>query len=440
MKWDSQNGLRVLERGKDLYLQLGSYAAAARTLNNEFKINIDGDALRKAIKYHDGKHPKPKGEVVRTNMTITLPIDRQEPDPAVLEAMMEQSPLTYEELATEEEMIRQAREKARDDRDKKLLQKLLKERGKTELLIETLRECVQAFPAPKAPVRKPAEARFDDEEALLLFSDAQIGEEIKPEETNGFGHYNLEIFKKRMQFLTDEVERIGLVQGALKPIRTLNIFMLGDNVDGIGIYRGQEHHLDALVVDQWLVGTHEIAKSLIQLLDTYEKINITGIVGNHGRMGRKGENPITVNWDYVLYKTLEMLLVNYGDRIEWNIPKSNWTLSEVNGQSFLLLHGDTIKGWNGLPYYGIDRADSKLTNMLASKGKYFRYLCLGHHHNPADIDSPGGEKILNGTMVGGSDFSINQLHTSSRPSQWFFGVDRKRGITWRHKILLDETE
>jgi hypothetical protein len=137
---------------------------------------------------------------------------------------------------------------------------------------------------------------------------------------------------------------------------------------------------------------------------------------------------------------IEVMLKHYEDRIEWVVPKSNWCIADICGHNFLLLHGDTIKGWNGLPYYGIDRADSRLKNMLASKGQYFRYMCLGHHHNPADIDSPSGEKILNGTMVGGSDFSINILHTSSRPSQWYFGVQPKKGITWRYKILLDEEQ
>jgi hypothetical protein len=336
------------------------------------------------------------------------------------------------------EAIREAREKAKKDRDNRLLKKLLKERGTTEMIVEMFENTIQAYEWQKIEPPTPIKVVAKQEEALLLFSDAQIGEEIKKEDTNGFGEYNLQIFSERMDKLVDEAREIVHEQSFSRRIDTLNIAMLGDNVDGLGIYRGQEHHLDALVVEQFLFATEKIAQSILKLLSSFSHINIWGIVGNHGRIGRKGENPSHVNWDYLLYKNLELLLKNYSDRINWNIPKSNWTLAEINGQGFLLLHGDTIKGWNGIPYYGIDRADSRLTKMLSAFGKTYRYLCLGHHHNPGDMDSPNGEKILNGTMVGGSDFSINQLHTSSRPSQWFFGVDEKRGITWRHKILLDE--
>jgi hypothetical protein len=238
-----------------------------------------------------------------------------------------------------------------------------------------------------------------------------------------------------MAKLTTEVRTIA--QKQFEPISVLNIAMLGDNVDGINVYRGQEHHLDLNIIDQVLVGCTEIAKSFVHFLDTFHAIRVYGVVGNHGRIGKKGENPSHVNWDYLIYKILQLLLRKYSDRIEWHIPLSNWMIANINENNFLFLHGDTIKGWNGLPYYGIDRADSRLTKMLSAHGRYYRYMCLGHHHNPADIDSPGGEKILNGTMVGGSTFSINTLHTSSRPSQWFFGVNKK-GITWRHKILLDE--
>lgn len=350
----------------------------------------------------------------------------------------------YTQIDQEEEerkAIEEAKEKARKDMQKRLLNKLLKERGTTELIVETFEKTIQGFEWKDIKPPKPIPLnKAKKEEALLLFSDAQIGEHITLEDTNGFGEYNIEIFKERMEKLTNRIRQITEMHKNFSYIDTLNIFMLGDNVDGIGIYRGQEHHLDALVVDQLLIGSEKIAESLIELLGTFEKIKITGIVGNHGRIGKKGENPTHVNFDYLLYKMLERELVNYSDRIEWTIPKSNWYMQNILGYGFLLLHGDTIKAWNGIPYYGIDRADARLTKMLTAKGKTYQYLCLGHHHNPGDVDSSNGEKILNGTMVGGSTFSINQLHTTSRPSQWFFGISKEEGITWRYKILLDQQD
>ncbi|WP_067923703.1 hypothetical protein [Alicyclobacillus shizuokensis] len=405
--WTSEEGRRALQKAIELREDGLSYNQVATIINSSFDARVTGEAVRRALHRH--------GHLLEPSL------NPEEDDEEAIRRMIED-----------------AKEKAREERDKKLVSQLLRERGRTELILETFRNCIEAFPKVKLQPPKPVALRKDPEEALLLFSDAQIGEKITLEETNGLGAYNIDIFQHRMRHLTNEVRRIAREQSLAHPIRKLNIAMLGDNVDGINVYRGQVHHLDVMIVDQFLIGTWEIAKSLVALLDTFDEIEIWGIVGNHGRIGKKGENPSHINWDYIMYKIMKRLLdENYGDRIKWNIPVSNWTLAEINGHNFLFLHGDTIKGWNGLPYYGIDRADSRLTKMLAAHGRFFRYLCLGHHHNPAEIDSPGGEKILNGTMVGGSEFSINQLHTSSLPSQWFFGVSQEQGITWRHKILLN---
>lgn len=412
MEWGSNEGKSLLFEIIKRRNQQQTYQEIALWLKKEHQMEFKADTIRSAIRRNENK--------------LT---DFEQGITALASESVNETDL--------DDVIESAKEKARVSKEKQLLQRLLKERGQTELMLDMVRSCIESYPRVKEIRFLPLSDKKNEEEAILLFSDAQIGEEIKLEETNGFGEYNIGIFKKRLAYLIEQVRLIGEKQ--LDGIKVLNIFMLGDNVDGLGIYRGQEFHLDILVVDQLIIGAHSLCEQLIHLLLTYDKIKIWGIVGNHGRVGKKGEYPTTVNWDYALYKMLEMLLENYKDRIEWVIPKSNWTIANVKDHNFLLLHGDTIKGWNGLPYYGIDRADSRLTKMLAAHGKSFRYLCLGHHHNPADIDSPNGEKILNGTMVGGSDFSINLLHTSSRPSQWFLGVNDS-GITWRYKIYLDEMD
>lgn len=423
MNWTDTRGKEILKlayRLKHIEQSCRTYREVAETINRLYDEDVNEDMVRRALNRH------------RNWLQSTF----EKADRAIeMERAIDEDIDVEEEF---EEALQKEKEKAARDREKRLLQKLMRERARTELIIDTFKECIKAFPQIDITSPEPIDIKKDVEEAVLLFSDAQIGERVTKEETNGLGEYNIDIFRSRMRFLTDEVRRISKIQQMANRIEHLNIFMLGDNVDGINVYRGQVHHLDSLIVDQFLIGAHEIAASLIKLLDTFKKIRVWGIVGNHGRIGRKGENPSYINWDFLLYKVLSFLLKNYNDRIKWNIPLSNWTVATVNQQNFLLLHGDTIRAWNGLPYYGIDRADSRLTTMLAAHEKTYRYMCLGHHHNPADIDSPGGEKILNGTMVGGSNFSINQLHTSSRPSQWFFGVHHKRGITWRHKIILDE--
>lgn len=432
INWNSEEGLKVIAFVIEQRKNEVPYKKIAEYVNENFNLPriVDDEDMKHLYRRKKNVHIEPE-------IKQSIKDDLKE----FYEEMEEEIEYEFSEeaaLEMQEEAIREAKEKARKEQERKLLNRLLKERGTTELIVETFEEGMKAYEWMDIQPPKPVYIKEkESEEALLLFSDAQIGQRIDPKETQGFGEYNIQIFQDRMDKLVDRMRTITESQKLASNIETLNIFMLGDNVDGIGIYRGQEHHLDALVVEQLLVGAEKIAESLVQLLGTFDQIKVTGIVGNHGRIGRKGENPTHVNFDYLLYKMLEKMLQNYSERITWTIPKSNWILQEILGNGFLLLHGDTIRAWNGIPYYGIDRADARLTKMLQAHGKTYKYLCLGHHHNPGDVDSPNGEKILNGTMVGGSEYSINQLHTTSRPSQWFFGVNKKEGITWRYKILLD---
>ena len=119
---------------------------------------------------------------------------------------------------------------------------------------------------------------------------------------------------------------------------------------------------------------------------------------------------------------------------DYDGPKYDLT---IEGEHTYTVNGAGVhNSWNSIPYYGIDRADSRWTKMLQVNQLSYEYMLIGHHHNSATIDSPVGEKIVNGCWPGGSQYSLKQLNTSSKPSQWFFGVHERRGISWRYKIDL----
>ena len=212
--------------------------------------------------------------------------------------------------------------------------------------------------------------------------------------------------------------------------------MLGDMVEGMGIFEGQAQHTDQDLYNQ----VFELAELIIWILREYlylfEEIEVSAIGGNHGRVGKKGENPHFVNWDVYLYKYIEARLQNY-KQIKFNIPLSWWYLDAVQGWDFLLLHGEDIKGWNGLPYYGIDRADAKWTKLLSSKGKSYTYMELGHFHSAFRIISVDGEKIINGCWPGGSIFALKALATSGRPKTEYICCSSGIWKDWSYPIWLD---
>jgi len=142
------------------------------------------------------------------------------------------------------------------------------------------------------------------------------------------------------------------------------------------------------------------------------------------------------NWDYVFYQFLSVFLANNKD-IKCSFPKSFFLVKEIEGWNFLALHGDSIKSWMRIPWYGIERAMWRLGDLLQSKKINIDYRILGHFHNTGELDRRPGEIIVNGSLMGGTEFSLMSLFVFDRPTQLFFGVHREKGATWRYPIRLD---
>lgn len=336
--------------------------------------------------------------------------------------------------------------KARDDmerqHEKHLYKQLLKEKARTEAIVDALTTVVQALPRQYKPLPNVIISdKRTPEEAVLVLSDTQIGQWTRPEETGGLGDYNLNIFAERAEVLRRSVLSISQLHQKQRPLPVLNVFFAGDIADGEQIFPNHIAHLDLDVAGQVMLAVDVFAPFLISLLDVYPKIRVLSVSGNHGRAGKSKKEPglrFRSNWDYIIAQFLRARLHEYEDRIEWNIPETWFAIQEVQGWRFLVHHYDVVRGWMGLPFYGLDRYDRNFSRLLHAHGQDYHYMIGGHFHNFADVETPVGEWIINGAWPGASYHSLRNLAVGSRPSQTMFGVHPKHGITWRYKIdLLD---
>ena len=337
---------------------------------------------------------------------------------------------------TYEERIDRAKEAARAKIDEQTYKRLLAERGRTELMMERLELAVRALPTV---VPKPfviVKSKHADEHAVLCISDVHIGEFVDPEETGGLGNFSLSVFRKRLDNLKQSVAEIIDIQRKSYNIPKLHLFFIGDILTGEQIYRGQANHIDLDVTEQLFEGVQQFGLMISEFQHIFPQIHCTGVVGNHGRVGMKGDSRIYTNWDRVAYKFMYEQTKNQPN-VSWNIPKAWFALEDVLNSRFLLSHGEQLKSNLGTPYYALDRFDAQQTKLRKDP---YDYVIVGHHHRPAQIDAPHGEKLMNGSFVGGSFFSLYALSASTEPSQWFFGVSPTRGISWRYKVLLDGGE
>jgi hypothetical protein len=347
--------------------------------------------------------------------------------------MLSQSETFSESVAGEKDRVKTAFAK-------KHARRLVEEKASLEMLVEALREAVTAIPYQAPHVATPEYlGEEQEEEAVLLLGDLQVGELVDITATGGLGHYNRDVFDLRADLLKHKVERILSGHQQMYPIRTLNIFGLGDFVEGMNIYPGQLSHLDMDLIEQVFVGAAKVAELVVYWTGLVEHINLFGVLGNHGRIGRKGELPTTANMDFLFLKHVELLLKEYIDqgRVTCEFPKTFFQVVERQNHRFMLVHGDDIRGWMSLPWYGAQRAVQKWQELIQER---FDYFIFGHHHTTAQWESNHKEVIANGSFVGTNEYSAKALNVGGRPSQLLFGLHPRNGRTWTYRLFLDEGE
>lgn len=399
------------------------------------------------------------GEELLSNLINQSPVKT-----TTLLPTQEDAPQTVEEKITSRKNIIEVKHEVRKQNE--LLDKIAKE----ELVVEKITSAIISTPPIKvSEVKYPEKHKFltRPQEAVLCFSDLHIGLAVRSDEVGGLGNYNVDKFNVRLSNLVKRITAITEHHRVVSRLDTLNIFSLGDIVHGSND-AGQWGflHTEQNICDQVFIAVREIELALLKLNQVYPRIKFYGVYGNHGRIGQKGQEKKYVNWDYIVYKFLETSLKNQKG-ITFETPRSPFTVAEVLNNKFFLTHGDQVKGWNGLPYYGMVRAESKYRTILertknsldlweiaAKRGidvndtqkmvefalnyhKSFDFMVLGHHHSMAEIESSaGGKIILNSSFIGGDDYSINALISANTPCQKFFGV-HEEGKSWTYDVRLD---
>ncbi len=273
--------------------------------------------------------------------------------------------------------------------------------------------------------------------AVLMFSDCQIGEKVQKKET-GYQDYNPKIFEKELERLYEGLVDITEIHRHAYKVDKLHIFGLGDYVEGTGnIYRGQGSRIVTDVVEQALDwGVPAISNFFRSVARHYDEVIVNSVVGNHGRLRKKGEDLHYANWDYVTMRMVKEVLKDVPN-IKMNVDKAWWKIVNVQGWKFYMEHGDAIQKYMRLPWYGIARADGDTTMMLQAMNKTYDYYCIGHFHEPFTWDRPKGQRICNGTFATGNAFAMHQLKTTVRPTQMFFLVHPEAGAIGHYPIRLD---
>src|SRR6056297_2601646 len=284
--------------------------------------------------------------------------------------------------------------------------------------------------------RKRLEAKIKESKGLkdtswlLMLGDYHYGLKVNSMEVGGLGEYNSQIARDRINLLADDIVRVRDYH--INAPDTLHIAFLGDMVDN-SIMRGNQYgEVEFGVAQQVIEASELLVDFLIKLSGAFKKIKCYGVFGNHGRITKNyKDSKREDNFDRIIYHIIKKQISDM-EGIKFEYTKSQHMLVDVSGWRFWLEHGDSVRGWSGLPFYGARREKANIQNMLSTFKESSDYVIMGHHHSKAEFL----DIFINGAFPGGSKYSIGKLRKMNLPYQLLLGITKKRGVVWKRNLLL----
>ncbi len=304
-----------------------------------------------------------------------------------------------------------------------------------EALVDEMQQIVQPI-SPLPSVIKVNRSKTAIKEALVAhLTDEHADAIVEPHQVGGLERYNFPIALRRAEKFVDTI--IKFSQQTLNHYKfdTLWILAHGDHTGG-EIHKSVDHSYYRNQFRNTLAIGQMHALMLRDLAPYFVDVKILYVPGNHGRRGpKKDYHGAWDNWDYLVAETARMHCKDI-ENVEFMIPDAFSIGVEIEGWGFHITHGDEIRSWNSIPWYGIERKTRRLAALSTLQQRRVHYFCFGHFHNVATQAALDGETIINGAWVATDPWAFEKLSVCTEPSQWLHGVHREYGVTWRLNMKL----
>lgn len=324
-----------------------------------------------------------------------------------------------------------------------MLQKSIdKLRSGEEIILDSLRQMwsknppMELFIPRKPPVDKRKLSR--EEIAVVHCTDVHYGKVTTS--------FNRDVCESRLLAFADKVDKIVNIRRSSAKISEGCLLLGGDMLEGENIFPHQAHEIDCSLLEQSCRGgPGAVARFVLSLLETFEKLTVVCVPGNHGRNGpfKNNSHPMT-NWDRVLYDHLKAILLGHSvfernelsKRLKIIHPDDWYYVHYVYDWGILLIHGDQMRGgFGGFPYYSI----GKRLSAWAAGGieEPFDYLFMGHWHSDYTGTLNKRRWFCTGSLESNNVWVQENLGAFNPPSQRLCFFDQKEGLISDNTIYLE---
>lgn len=274
---------------------------------------------------------------------------------------------------------------------------------------------------------------------VTIWSDWHWGEVVRADEVGGINTFSIQTAHERIRRLVNNTIDLCMHHMVNPKYPGIVICLGGDMISGdIHEELAISNELETLPT---LIDLRDkLIWALSKMADTFGRVFVPCVVGNHGRQTHKprAKARIVTNYEWLLYQMLEKHFVQ-DDRIKFLIPRDTDAHFNVAGHRYMLTHGDSlgVKGGDGMigALGPIMRGTIKLRNSESRIGREFDTVIMGHWHQY--VPMPGC--IVNGSLVGFNEYAKIFLRARYQPpiqALWF--THPKHGVTFQIPIYLDE--
>jgi hypothetical protein len=271
--------------------------------------------------------------------------------------------------------------------------------------------------------------RTNDDRCVVstALGDVHADEVVKPAEINYVNEYNRDIATSRIKKYFDSCIRLGRDYFSGMRFDGLVVNLLGDMVSGL-IHEELAATNEYPISETIFYYAELIAAGILLLAEFYGPTLVVCVVGNHGRLKPDitYKGVVQDNFDYMLYQLVALHLKNHRD-ITFYIPLSPDAFYQVYRTRYCLTHGNQFKGGSGWmgPLGPIMRGDRKKKEKRTKLHLPYDTMVAGHFHTYV----PMPDCIMNGSLVGYSEFSNSGNFAPEPPQQALWLTDPRKGPT-----------
>jgi len=232
---------------------------------------------------------------------------------------------------------------------------------------------------------------------VLFLSDIHFDEVVNPAEVEGVNEYNREIAVRRIQNTFQTA--IDLCQNYFhKPKYEGVVCALGGDLLSGQIHEELAESNEYPILQSAVDLTELLCQGIMALADSFGKVFVPGVVGNHGRLHKKprAKGRVKNNFEWLIYHNIARHFAG-DERVTFCIPDSADLTFTVYNKTFLLTHGDQFRGGSGISgvFSPLMIGHARKQKRQQAVKKPFDIMMMGHWHQYIHTET----LIVNGCFI-----------------------------------------